>query len=115
MLQGRGCGKAWVSVCMHVPLPSPPRLHTQPPALCCSCEGEGEACTPITGRACRRSACVEATGAVTTVECAGFCTTGAAPSLVSAALTNDGRQILLRFDAAVYATSYSPRLGCQLG
>lgn len=52
---------------------------------------------------------------MTTVECAGFCTTGAAPSLVSAALTNDGRQILLRFDAAVYATSHQPRWGWRVG
>lgn len=74
-----------------------------------SCTGEAEACTPIAGRACRRSACDAVTGAVTTEECAGFCTTGAAPSLVSARLSNDGRQILLRFDAAVYATSHLPR------
>lgn len=54
---------------------------------------------------------------MTTEDCAGFCTTGSAPSLVSATLTNYGRQILLRFDAAVYATSYLPRCGggCAAG
>lgn len=75
----------------------------------CRCTREDEACIPIAGRACRRSACNAVTGAVTTEECAGFCTTGTAPSLVSARLSNDGRQILLRFDAAVYATSHLPR------
>lgn len=101
------CGGACVSKCAEMA----PLLSTLNAGTCnarTDCTGEAEACTPIAGRACRRSACDAVTGAVTTEECAGFCTTGAAPSLVSARLSNDGRQILLRFDAAVYATSHLP-------
>ncbi|PRW57206.1 receptor for egg jelly precursor [Chlorella sorokiniana] len=101
------CGGTCVSKCEVMA----PLLETLNTGTCnndTDCTGEGEACTPIAGRACRRSACDDATGAVVSEECAGFCTTGTAPSLVSARLTNDGRQILLRFDAAVSATSYLP-------
>lgn len=68
---------------------------------------EGETCTPVVGRTCRQSVCNIGTGAVTTVGCAGFCTSGGAPSLVSATLTGDGRQIVLAFDQDVTTVASS--------
>ncbi|KAL4452032.1 hypothetical protein ABPG75_007694 [Micractinium tetrahymenae] len=67
-----------------------------------------ETCVPISGRTCMRSSCNATTGAITTAACTGFCSSAAAPSLVSAHLADDGRRVLLRFDTAVYATSSSP-------
>jgi hypothetical protein len=44
---------------------------------------------------------------VSTISCAGFCTSGSAPSVVSAKLSGDGRQIALAFDQDVSTTGAS--------
>ncbi|PSC71100.1 putative DNA-3-methyladenine glycosylase 2 [Micractinium conductrix] len=72
------------------------------------CIGADETCAAIASRACRRSTCEGGTGVVTTTSCTGFCTSGSAPSLVSAQLSDDGRRITLRFTAAVRASSSAP-------
>lgn len=73
--------------------------------------GEGETCVDLVNRACTLSSCNNATGAITTKSCAGFCVSGTAPVLTSAGLTNDGRQIALTFDQdVVLAPGAQPRL-----
>ena len=60
------------------------------------------------GRTCRQSVCNATTGAVTTIACTGFCTSGSAPSLVSATLSGDGRQVALAFDQEVAVATSAP-------
>ena len=84
------------------------------PLVPCRCPGEGQSCLPVVGRTCQRSVCNGATGSVALVRCDGWCVSAAAPSLVSAILSDDGRQVELSFDEEVTATSWQPRCawGC---
>lgn len=74
------------------------------------CDGAKTCTSLLPARACVRSVCDEATGAISTQPCAGFCVSGTAPMNTAARLSNDGRQIRLTFDQeVVLAAGAKPR------
>lgn len=68
----------------------------------------------MTGRTCTQNSCDDATGALAQAPCDGYCLAPGAPALVSAALSDNGRQVTLAFDQAVTATSHLPRSAARL-